>query len=79
MKEITEYCIKRQKNKNPIRKEKRMSVTIECPWFAARDSCNSDQVRCGDGRCLPLSAKCNGIAECIDGVDEYDCGKGESF
>jgi hypothetical protein len=35
--------------------------------------CGPDQFRCRSGQCLPLSYRCNGLAECSDSSDESDC------
>ncbi|XP_069074692.1 very low-density lipoprotein receptor-like [Pleurodeles waltl] len=37
-------------------------------------SCNSKQHVCGNGDCIPLSWKCDGDDDCLDGGDELDCG-----
>ena len=36
-------------------------------------SCSSSEFSCGDGSCLPLSSKCDGISDCKDELDERDC------
>ena len=36
-------------------------------------SCSEDQLTCGDGSCLPLSSKCDGVADCSDHLDEQLC------
>ena len=33
------------------------------------------QFTCGNGQCVPLSARCNNVNECSDGSDEQNCGK----
>ncbi|CAH0562093.1 unnamed protein product [Brassicogethes aeneus] len=43
--------------------------------FAIQNSkeCGNSSVRCGDGKCLPESTKCNQLIDCSDGQDEQDC------
>ena len=36
-------------------------------------SCPSSELTSGDGTCLPLSAKCDGLSDCKDELDERDC------
>ena len=36
-------------------------------------SCSEDQLTCGDGSCLPLSSKCDGVPDCPDQLDESQC------
>uniref|UniRef100_T1JHC5 Uncharacterized protein n=1 Tax=Strigamia maritima TaxID=126957 RepID=T1JHC5_STRMM len=38
-------------------------------------TCPSDHFRCPDGRCLPRTAKCDFIRDCVGGYDEEDCSK----
>lgn len=36
--------------------------------------CNFDEFSCGNnGRCIPISWKCDGKAQCPDSIDEYAC------
>lgn len=35
--------------------------------------CEPDDIRCGDGQCVPKSARCDNRFDCVDGVDERDC------
>ena len=39
--------------------------------------CNTEQLECGDGQCVPRSWACDGEADCTDGTDEKDCSAGE--
>lgn len=38
-------------------------------------ACGEHQFGCDEEKCLLLSARCNGVADCIDGTDERNCGK----
>lgn len=31
---------------------------------------------CTTGQCIPLSWHCDDVADCVDGSDEHQCGKG---
>jgi len=45
-------------------------TTTEAP----DETCNSDEFRCGDGTCIPLSQRCDWTEyHCLDGTDELDC------
>lgn len=35
--------------------------------------CTSAQFTCANGRCVPISARCNGVNECGDNSDEQNC------
>ncbi len=56
---------------------KRKSVLTQCPVFlclciSAYPSCSSDHFTCDNGRCVPLSFRCDGDNDCRDGSDERD-------
>ena len=36
-------------------------------------SCPSTQFNCADGNCVEMNQRCNQIAECPDGSDEFNC------
>ena len=36
-------------------------------------SCSEEELTCGDGSCLPLSSKCDGVPDCPDQLDERQC------
>lgn len=38
--------------------------------------CESNQFAC-DGKCHPMQIKCNGVDECLDGLDEENCPENE--
>ncbi|XP_075045670.1 membrane frizzled-related protein [Mixophyes fleayi] len=40
---------------------------------ATESDCGSLELRCGDGRCLPLQWACDGWLDCSDGRDEQEC------
>ena len=45
-------------------------TTTEAP----DETCSSDEFRCGDGTCIPLSQRCDWTEyHCLDGTDELDC------
>ena len=37
------------------------------------DSCLSSQFRCGDGKCISIYSKCDGMKHCSAGEDEEGC------
>ena len=41
--------------------------------YCCLSSCSEDQLSCGDGSCLPLSSKCDGVVDCGDELDEQNC------
>ncbi|XP_019869370.2 serine protease nudel isoform X2 [Aethina tumida] len=38
-----------------------------------KSECGNFTIRCGDGKCLPETTKCNQLIDCVDGKDEEDC------
>ena len=36
--------------------------------------CSINQFTCTNGPCVPATARCNGVNECFDGSDEFNCG-----
>ncbi|CAN7984630.1 unnamed protein product, partial [Ixodes hexagonus] len=41
----------------------------------ARSTCSARQFQCLKGQCIPLTWKCDGEKDCVDGSDESMCGK----
>ncbi|KAI8494927.1 hypothetical protein Bbelb_275320 [Branchiostoma belcheri] len=42
-------------------------------FAAERRPCQSNEFRCSISGCVPLSDRCNGQADCMDGSDEHNC------
>ena len=40
-------------------------------------TCNVNQFKCGDGRCIVSSYQCDNETDCMDGLDEANCTKGK--
>ena len=40
-------------------------------------TCRSTQFTCGDGLCIGLDERCDGVADCKDKMDEIDCNVAE--
>ncbi|XP_041433100.1 low-density lipoprotein receptor-related protein 2 isoform X2 [Xenopus laevis] len=40
---------------------------------AHTQTCSSESFRCSNGRCIPLSWRCDGTADCADNSDEVGC------
>ena len=36
-------------------------------------SCSESEFTCGDGSCISLESKCDGVSDCKDQLDEMDC------
>ena len=49
-----------------------------CYWLHA-GSCGNDEYLCPERWCIPMTWRCNGIAECANGEDEKLCGKSLSL
>ena len=47
--------------------------TGEVPLFLSLTSCLSNQFTCGDGICIEMKQRCNGVTDCKDKIDELDC------
>ena len=43
------------------------------PIFNFCFSCSDSEFTCGDGTCIPLESKCDGMSDCKDELDESDC------
>lgn len=39
------------------------------------EECSSDQITCGDKRCVRKELACDGTMDCNDGADERNCRK----
>ncbi|KAK9506371.1 hypothetical protein O3M35_008323 [Rhynocoris fuscipes] len=44
-----------------------------CINFAKGNKCLKKEMSCGDGMCIPKRWKCNGVADCKNGIDEVNC------
>jgi hypothetical protein len=44
---------------------------------AITGSCENDEYLCPERWCIPMTWRCNGIAECASGEDERLCGKSD--
>eukprot|EP00058_Branchiostoma_floridae_P021476 XP_002606966.1 hypothetical protein BRAFLDRAFT_200587 [Branchiostoma floridae] len=42
-------------------------------------ACDADEFQCNNSQCVPLSAKCNDNADCLDWSDEVNCNKCMSY
>ncbi|KAL1122186.1 hypothetical protein AAG570_003591 [Ranatra chinensis] len=45
----------------------------ECVNLARGDQCQSNELRCEDGSCIPNRWKCDGVKDCAKGTDEENC------
>jgi len=42
-------------------------------WCSANVTCSSDEFQCPSGACIPASLVCDGLSQCDDFSDEYNC------
>ncbi|KAF4523168.1 hypothetical protein B566_EDAN002426 [Ephemera danica] len=43
---------------------------LNCGYFP----CKPCEFQCGNGRCIPIHMVCDGLLQCADATDEWDCG-----
>ncbi|GFO29048.1 low-density lipoprotein receptor, partial [Plakobranchus ocellatus] len=46
---------------------------LVCTGEPCITECHQDDYECSDGRCINSNFKCNGVPDCPDGGDEFDC------
>lgn len=50
-------------------------ILEKCILLAPETQCEEDEFKCDGNLCLPLSKKCDRVADCADRSDEYNCRK----
>ena len=53
-----------------------VNALFVCLPYIDVGACPEGYLECAEGKCLPPEAICNGVVQCVGGVDEKDCGKG---
>ena len=43
--------------------------------IAPLPTCSPVDITCGNGSCVESHKKCDGVEDCVDGIDELGCGK----